>query len=830
MFDTISIRRFFLLISITILLGVGCPLLDRNRDVNRTTDGAILTQGPPPADCGRRRANRFLPYFRIENPEIVLGESIRLDASCSVGEIVSLRWDFDFEAWPENTPGVERFEPEISIDVAASEINNTGPFYQVYTPANPGTHTARLFATDARGTTHLVIHTYIVHSDQQRVAAETELNPRFNLTFWNSQQGVLSPTPEGDNAVYIPQFQIIAENTPFGVRSGTHYYAYANGTTGPILKYKWDLTSLEPRGGLTSSTPLLDFESENKIRPFIFHTGWALPLGAAANFGRLGWESESLPENTQTADFSLALTITGSDGREKTNTQRYRLTDTSTVRQPIAQMSIRPETTLSPGYPMRINNVSLLSVIEVERTCRRGQCSARLRTPETVVEIDSGTGQYQEVGRLPAGDFNALSNTYGRFHSFGLEMKAPQIEGGYTARLRLTQINAEGSTLQKETSLAYTVRGSVANYNITVQPASARVGENVTFTARPTVSVPPLARGYARAFGWQLSREGEEVDRESKVEAFDLTGFRLRDRTPHIYQYRFRIPGTYELRLTVAEGPLSVETGQLLQRGNYTVSESRAQITISGEAPPPTKVNWAIPNIDVVPVGIAIVPGLTNPIYENDDILYRVRDLSTDATLVQWDYTNDGSLDTYCQVRVMEGFATCSDERRPAPQPAGNFTARVRVAFRGGRAEERTVNYSVTVGERRRTDQLGRPVQSAPSAETVPAQPEYIQIFVNGRSSPLAQTVFPAGTSLGFYAAVNASDSAITAVRWDFDGNGGPWDNECVTPTPDGRQLICNIQHTVSDLTPGTHRATVFVQRNDGPDISLQRAFDIEAE
>ena len=799
--------KLAVLIAAMLFMGAGCPIFRDRQAADTSREGVILTQGPPPADCGGRRANRLLPYFTIENPEIVLGETIRLDASCSVGEIVSIQWDFDFEAWPQDTPGAERFESAISINGADSDMNNTGPFYQVYTPLSAGTHTARLLANDARGATHLVIHTYVVRSDETRAAAETELAPRFYL--W-SDRGAL-PAPAGESVVYVPYFGFF---TPL-------YYAIADGTTGPVLRYNWELTALESGGGLVSSTPL--FSYDRKIEKFGIHTDLVLPRGASPNFGELGQSGEESSADEQTADFTVSLTVEGGGGERRSNTQRYRLVDPTTVRRPIAQLTIEPETTLPPGYPMRINNASLFSVAEIDRDCSpRFGCSIWMRIPETIVEIDPGNGQYQEVGRLQkierlSGNFlltdsPSVWRVYDLFHAFGLDTKAPEAAGVYTARLRLTQpaVNG-GAALQVETTQTYRVLGGAVAYTVAAQPAAARVGDTVTFTARPTVSLPPLPPGYGRAYRWQLMKDGQTrpVNEEWKL-----------DSAPHIYRRRFTEAGAYNVRVDVREGPLDESAVRMVSNDRNRVSEGRTQITVTD--PLSKSAPGLIPMIDVVPVGVAIVPGLQNPIYENDEVLYRVRDLSRDASLVQWDYTNDGSLDTYCQVQVFEGFATCTDEKRP-PLPAGNYTARVRVTFRDSHAEERTVNYSVTVGER------WRPAQSASSAQTAPAQPEYIQIFVGGRSSPLSQIAFPAATPLGFYAVVNAGDSAITSVRWDFDGD-GRWDNECQTPTPDGRRLICNSQQAILDLVPGSHRATVFIERNDGPDISLQRVFDIEAE
>ncbi len=763
----VHLSRIAFLFGILLLIGEGCYPFTNGTPTPSDAGQPVNIVQPQPADCGQRNPNKLLPHFSIPNPNVIAGQPMYIDASCSVGKIVSLRWDFDTQAWSANLPAEQRFLPEVAVvnddkDWPANyqppsgwPLNNSSPFFVTFIPTEIGSRSMRLWAKDWQGNEQVVMATYTVRPST--VANQAQLNSNFVL--YDNSVGIEIPKKSASAAI------------PYFYGSSVPFEAKALGSTGDIASYEWTVRRHGIQSGVVERkvapidpflTSFLRFQTYNRDNPQIL-SAILLQDDYNRGFGKMGMTDAFNPRPREEAvDFSIELKIVTPAGEENKFAERYTLIDASTVKILRPQMALAPGLSatvmqnaqqlnawksgdvpyeLEPGQTFILQNYSLYPISERYTIPNAGQLWNQLPTPasiqprpapnddtqlgqttgEVIVEFDPGNSVYQEIYRvrqfyfIPEYELHGYNNALGSAR-FGLQYyynnsyatqsyTAPTTPGVYTTRLRLTQLAVPGllAAQQAETTIKFRVR----------EPA-------------PTPAVPvPLA-------------------------------------------------------------PPTAQSAPTPQAPTETAHQKSAPVGVRAEVNPISQSGQT----------------LALPIHPDDILQFLARGISL-ATMqrVEWDFDGDGTIDETCNVTepyAGAGWATCQSSAKVPPQTPGDHTARLTIVPKTGAPYSVTVQYNVVPDDR----------AAAAAAIQIPSiSPELYAENKNGVRMQSNPEIYQ-NDSIIFL--LNGLTEVAKKVQYDFE-NDGTYDVNCDVRQNQG-QLQCLFYRRVSWRTaPGDYVARIKV-------------------
>lgn len=778
------LARFSFIAALLLLGGQACYPFTSGTPTPYDSGQSVNISQPRPPDCGLRNPNRFLPHFSIPDPNVIVGEAMYIDASCSVGRIVSLRWDFDTHAWPAPTPTEQRFEPEVLVDHVDKNwaanyqppsgwpLNNFGPFLLTYTPTTAGSRSMRLWAKDWQGNEHVVMATYTVSPaapSTQALSAQAPLRPHFLLTA-EAARGERFAVPRyfDRRPVYLPAYLT--------------YEARAIGTTGAITDYAWLFreTVID-----TGKTPLW-FTYTNIIDYFRF--------------------SDDLQSQHRTVGISYPydaeVRLMLNQANPVSDSYVYKMTDHTTVATLIPQLSFIPGDQvdpfslagsyvsfknngpgifLEPGQSFALQNFSLPGW----QRARNG-----IQTGQLIVEFDPGTGVYEEVKRLSsfwidttAKSITEIARGTSRYLESAFVRKdyqAPSLPGQYRARLRVTEEADAGapnfSRRVADTDILYEVKFPEPTLVITPSQPTANVRDVVTFDAS-------LSRAAFRSYHWQIR----------KKDTNDLVKDELRQHNQGNYNtfgaltHRFAEAGVYSVAVQAVA----------LQDGRYYQTQIDYTVTAPVPAPPASTIPApAAPvagqvSVTVNPIGAGGQP-IAPPIHPDDSLLFMIQGLSAAMhQRIEWDFDGDGANDYQCDVTepyTGAGYSTCISSRKDAPQSAGTHTARLTVTTQTGAQYSVTVQYNV-----------------APDNRAVAAGPIQIpnimpELYAENKNGVRMRNHPEIYENDSIIIRLNGLNEVAKKVQYDFQ-NDGTWDVDCEVKLNQGA-LQCLHYRRVSWRTP----------------------------
>lgn len=684
--------KTFGVVVVLLLVGFGCTF-----DDSQSKPLAVLTQGPPPADCGQRNPKKLTPYFAIPQPQIRVGESIYFDASCTVGRIAEVRWDFDFTAWPSSTPAEDRFEtPNIiehwdlqypDYDNGDYDLNNFGPFYQTYTPTQSGTLTARLHVRDQKGREQTVISTYTVTGVHGDIAVRQTAD--FLLVDNNNY---FYPKGTRDNPVYAYTNSLVAD--PIGAG-------------GVVLKRDWAFSGEYVREGAVTTDVYekkeVDQSKDSTILALRRFQGYPLNFELVPGRGRY--------DNL----YRVESTITTAYNEKKLLSQYFYLRDLY-GNDLIPQLFVGPDFAIaSEGdtewYAKNMYDVTgkllltagdnfVMQNLSIFMNAQRENGSVAIGA--LTVDFDFGNGEFERVlSRDRLLDYSFTRNESGvpiySFENFLSEVfvkkiySVPVVPGEYVARMKIAQEAFSGPVqwIEKIVEVPYSVvAGQSKDFNVllVMKPEIAYVDEYVTFDATGSTGNEP-------SYSWVVRNL---LTGEARYEG-GFSGLVSNG----ILSYRFTEPGTH--RVTVTTKRLADKRPELAE---LDVEVRERKVEFGGELPDI--------NPEIFPAGVARGGGLADqPSYINDRIIFSIPTLDATASKVVWDFESDGTVDVSCDVEVLEGgYVTCNRiTKEPPHQTVGEVTATLFVSEKNGQGRWRAnKTYYIVEQNRVITDQLGRPL------------------------------------------------------------------------------------------------------------------------
>ncbi len=750
-------------------LGAGCLFDGKEEAWDDSSKFVTLTQGRPPVDCGQRNPKKMQPYFTIptlqkvstndETYFVQLGDHIGLDASCTVGRIKELYWDFEFEAWPESTPPERRFEAPVVVkhwdldypdyDKGDYDLNNTPYFYETYYPTQPGKLTARLKTVDHKGRTQTVISQYIVRPRNETIVDSVRAN------FYLVRKGSVYPQGTRANPVYIARFPSqnffdFGEASYRDISDGDYQYVtdvksnrFGVGADiidnyGRATKFDWQSSYK-----LTSENFIVNSAESQNLLEGVIVGGHNLPSVR-------GYDIRFFQAHDTSDNFRLSLTTQAPSGGADSLEQSFRSVDLTTLPSIIPQFIILPGTLNSqnefrfasvlPKYPdgvevergqsLLFSNTSLFPLPRVARQVMieipgetskdRGvlrevlvvefeRALLHLKTlwnAEIIVEFDKGDGEFVQVANFKANEIN-FKTELGK-ESVVREDNNKYFETIYTLK-------------------DYVIDFEPGNYVARMRVKQIRNENGQRIVDEKIVQIPYKVVLPRNSFEPKIVASAERVEAGEQV-TFDGV---VSKGNLHLYDWVIRNEetGQWVHELKSIEGSVTqlgeVGVGKTIvvepkiydftsyrfrHPGTYKVimttysasdrSPGAAEVLVRvGERQ--EEYAGSLPDIspEIYPVGVARGGNLVDQSsYANDRIIFSIPTLNDSARKVEWDFESNGTIDSSCDVQVYSGYVSCNQVIKSPPHTAlGQVTATVYVSEKsgGGRVMEKKEYYII---------------------------------------------------------------------------------------------------------------------------------------
>ena len=693
-----------------ILGGVGCLFDTKNIKI---PDQAVLYADKPPLDCGDRNPNKLNAHITISNPLPFVDEPITFDASCSVGRITKIEWDFDtFNGWPKFGSDVSstlnyRWQNPINIDHPDLQAgyqgsqwdkNTLSPFYQNYTPQREGITRARLRVYDAQGRVDTAALVYTIQP--KALSAQNAYAP---LHAYFRLDG--APSYEDGRIVYLP----------WNGKNGHAYSdlataaAHADRSTGNMAQFTWNARLYSGEAEKKNEFMMADTPWRTDIDRTDMHGLVSLTIPEFLPFERTlpvatPLLSETSPyERGWPANMEITLRLKDIAQSESEYTQHYQFIDSNTNDILYPQFDLHAQArygrsaTGTSYYSEEIHGLNQ-SIPELQNSYPVGETTAPTYPPQATPILDPGQLfrlKDYSVWRRPSvrGPMTiAFDVGDGVFHAANIpalvgdalqprdvsyEAQAPLAAGTYLAHMRMTDAGNPAVTITVERP--YHVRQLMKGM-ITASPTEAKIGDLVTFDATKSL-------GDIFSYEWKIKKDRTIVHSEKQYHGNAGAG---------LLQRQMSESGNYTVELWLTENGTFrrgfIQTTYLVLASEIAGSADKNALppgSKAGLVTPPVTFSLAragVPTISQQDT-LAVLPG--------DALVMTVQNIEAVQEL-RWDFTGDGIIDITC---APTSPYECLDFKTTAPIRCEELRCRtihLYVTQKDGKTYEVTKSFTMT--------------------------------------------------------------------------------------------------------------------------------------